>query len=630
MTADNSAGPGDLSNTRSLVGSTVRDVRASWKSLALTDIAYKIITFIVLTPLVGVLFRALIAASGSAVLSDQDLLFFFLGPVGWFCFVAVGALWLGIAALEQASLMGIIYAKTANKRLGLSDALRFAAANAWPVVQVTTRIVAWTLLTIVPFLTVAVAVYLALLTDYDINYYLKEKPPIFQAALGIGGIIVAVLCAVLLRLFTGWFFALPLVLFEDVSPSSALRVSAERANGHRRVLLLWILGWALAISALSVLATGVVSLFGRLFIPTSTGSLHRLAAAIGVVMVVWAVVVLALNLLSATTLAAVFFNLYRRLGSDGSTDTSRLDVARVDLDEVRFRVTPLRLLVAGVVGAAAALAVGVLMARSVRLEDDVEIMAHRGASHAAPENTMAAFRKAIDDGADWIELDVQETADGEVVVFHDSDFMKLAGTDLKIWEATMDDLKKIDVGSWFAPAFKDERVPTLADVLGECRGKIRVNIELKYYGHDEQLEQRVVDLVESHDMVSDVALMSLDVEGVEKVKAIRPDWKVGLLMSVSAGDLKKIEADFLAINADFVDRRQIRAAHDNGKEVYVWTVNDAPTMSTMIGRGVDALLTDKPALARTVLQQRAQMSTPERLVLELATMLGVVPERGEP
>jgi glycerophosphoryl diester phosphodiesterase len=100
-------------------------------------------------------------------------------------------------------------------------------------------------------------------------------------------------------------------------------------------------------------------------------------------------------------------------------------------------------------------------------------------------------------------------------------------------------------------------------------------------------------------------------------------------MSVSAGDLKQIEADFLAVNAGFANRKLIRNAHDNGKEVYVWTVNDAPTMSAMISRGVDGLLTDKPALARSVLEQRAQMSAPERLLLELAAVLGSVPELGE-
>jgi glycerophosphoryl diester phosphodiesterase len=114
------------------------------------------------------------------------------------------------------------------------------------------------------------------------------------------------------------------------------------------------------------------------------------------------------------------------------------------------------------------------------------------------------------------------------------------------------------------------------------------------------------------------------------MKALRPNWTVGLLTSVAVGDLTKVEADFLAVNAGLAHRRFVRSAHAVDKEVHVWTVNDAPNMSTMIGRGVDSLITDKPALARSVLEQRSEMSAPERLLLELAGVLGVPQDIGEP
>jgi glycerophosphoryl diester phosphodiesterase len=235
-------------------------------------------------------------------------------------------------------------------------------------------------------------------------------------------------------------------------------------------------------------------------------------------------------------------------------------------------------------------------------------------------------KRAVQDRADWVEIDVQEAADGQVVVIHDSDFKKLADLDLKIWDATMDDLNDIDIGSWFFPEFRDQRVPTLAQVLDMCRGKIGVNIELKYYGHDQQLEQRVVDIVKARGMASNIIIMSLKPDAVKKMKALRPEWKVGLLMTVAAGGISRIDADFLAVNAGFAGRGFVKSAHAANKEVYVWTVNDAPTMSIMVSRGVDGLITDKPALALAVLEQRAKMSSLERLILELAGTLGVPPQ----
>ncbi|MDH3719280.1 MAG: glycerophosphoryl diester phosphodiesterase membrane domain-containing protein, partial [Planctomycetota bacterium] len=540
-----------MAGFRAILTIVVASIRYRWKDLVLTGVTYKIIGLILLAPLTSVLFRILLAASGRAVLSDQDILFFFLGPAGWFCFITIGALALGIAAVEQTALMAIIASTV--QRIGVMGALRFAAVNSWPVLQVTGRMVGWTLLTVAPFLIAAGAVYLSLLTEYDINYYLQEKPPVFLFSLGLAAVLIVVLLAVLLRLFAGWFFALPLVVFEDVKPSQALRVSRERAHGHRRTLLLWILGWAVASSLLSTIATAVLIGLGRFVVPRFAGSLALLAVAIGVSLILWTLVNLAVNVLSTTAFASMLFHLYRRFGSKGKFDTARQNLEEAAASDPWFRFTRMRLAAVGMVGAVLAATVGVMTMHSVRLEDNCQVTAHRGSSAAAPENTLAAVKQAIADGADWVEIDVQETADGEVVVFHDSDFMKLSGVNLKIWDATLNDLKDIDIGSWFAPQFNDERVPTLGKVLDECKGKAGVNIELKYYGHDQQLEQRVAEIVEAHDMVGEVVIMSLKIDAVRKMRSLRPDWKVGLLMSVAAGDMARIDADFLAVNASFVN-----------------------------------------------------------------------------
>lgn len=600
-------------------------LRSSWRSLLLTDVAFKAIAFTLLTPLAAISVRGLLTFSGVPVVSDMDILRALLSPAGAACAVVIGALWLGIVALEQSALLRILAAADSGRPLGPAAALRFAFSHAWPVVRVTLRMCALSLLAIAPFGAAAAFVYWRLLTKHDINFYLAERPPEFQIAIGLGAVIAVGLLALLLRLASSWFFALPLVLFELAPPTGVLRLSADRAGERRRLILAWIAGWFLATALLSAAATAVVGLVGRLLTPDTTTSLSFLAMMVGVTVLLLAAVNLAVNLVNTTAFATILFSLYRSCGG-GRDAIAALADGPSSAESFVVRVTRLRALAAGAVGVIAAAGIGAASLVGVTVEDSVQVMAHRGSSQAAPENTMAAFRRAIEDGADWIELDVQETSDGEVVVLHDSDFMKLSNNPLKIWDAAFDDLRDIDTGGWFSPDFADERVPTLADVLDLCRGKIGVNIELKYYGHDQRLEQRVVDIVESRGMSGQVKVMSLKMQGVKKMKALRPDWQVGLLMSVSAGNLSEIDADFLAINAGFASRPLIRSAHQSGKEVYVWTVNDAPTMSAMISRGVDGLLTDNPSLARSVLAQRAEMSAPQRLLLELAGLLGAVPD----
>jgi glycerophosphoryl diester phosphodiesterase len=381
----------------------------------------------------------------------------------------------------------------------------------------------------------------------------------------------------------------------------------------------------LAAAAVSALANALFSGLAALLVPYESTSLVWILFVLGLLLLFSAAMNLAVNLLATIAFATLLWNLYKDVSSGESPPIAPADAYPTTFRLLPFALTRTRLLAGLVAGALLATTVGALSLRGVAVEDDAEVTAHRGASAAAPENTLAAVRQAIKDRADWVEIDVQETADGEVVVFHDSDFKKAAGVDLKIWDATLDDLRTIDVGRRFGPQFAGQRVPTLDQVLELCKDRVGVNIELKYYGHDQRLEQRVADIVEAHDMQSQIVIMSLKKEAVRKMKALRPGWRVGLLAAVAIGDATRFEADFLAVNVKLARPDFIHAAHRRGKQVHVWTVNDAVTMSAMLSRGADNLITDDPALARSVLEQRRRLSPVERLFIAVAGVVAPAP-----
>lgn len=599
---------------RAIAGS----LSACWRTLVAADLLYKLLSFVLLTPLLAALFRIALMLAGHSVLSDVDIAMFFAGPVGWICAIVLGAGWLAIFALEQASLLSIIAANANGQKMTARESLRFSAGHAPGILRVTGKLICWTLLVVAPFLLVAVGVYYWLLSEYDINYYLNQRPIEFQVAVGIGAALALVLIGILLRLYSGWFLTLPLILFDGVSPRDGLQASQRLVSGHRRKILIWVVGWLIVVLAANVLTTSIVGLAGRLLIPSTVGSLMILATRVGLMFFVLFATSLLLNLLATIGLAGILFYGYQQMSPNSAHAADAIKIS--NRRPTGLVLTRSRLAAVSIVGVLVAALFGYWSLNTLPLHDDVQIMAHRGASHAAPENTLAAFRQAIDDRADWIEIDVQETADGEVVVMHDSDFMKLSSNPLKIWDAQRDDLRDIDIGTWFDPKFADERVPTLAEVLRLCKHKIGVNIELKYYGHDQNLEQRVVDIVESEGMAEEIMIMSLKPEGVAKIKALRPDWKCGLLLSVYVGNLQKIRADFLAVNAAFASRSFVERAHKADKQVFVWTVNDAATMSQMMNRNVDGILTDRPKLAQQVLRERSQMNTSERLLAEVALL----------
>ncbi len=611
---------------RLLFASMVTVFRSSWKELTLADLIYKGIAFVVLTPLVGILFQVFIYFSGDSVLTDQDIIFFFLGPLGWLSILIVGAVSIGILALEQAALITIAFEAAQKRRVSVFEALFFTAKQVWPVLCVTGRMVIIVILVTTPFLLLAGSTYFFFLTQYDINYYLSQTPKEFWIAATLIVCCTFVWTVLMIRLLSRWIFVLPLLLFEKADTKKILNESRHRTADKLRPILLWIGAWITALIALSTIGTAAVGALGYLILPNIKESLVLLSLAMGAIFTLWAATTALVTLLTSTTFAVLLVNLYRRFGIQTRGGPRALFQFKTPKIKKIWHLSP-RIFWMVAIGIIVIIAVAnVISLQSVQFEDHTEIMAHRGASAKAPENTLAAIRQAISDGADWVEVDVQETTDGVVVLFHDSDFKKIAGIDLKIWEATSNQLKNIDVGSFFSPDFYKERVPTLNQVLELCKGKIGVNIELKYYGHDERLEKRVIQSVESHGMESSVLIMSLNRNALQKFRSMRPKWKTGLLASVSVGKLTKIDADFLAVNVKMATPRFIRSAHQMGKSVYVWTVNDPFTMSVMMGRGVDAIITDKPALAKSILEQRRQMSSLERLLAEAGAFFGVRPK----
>jgi glycerophosphoryl diester phosphodiesterase len=371
-------------------------------------------------------------------------------------------------------------------------------------------------------------------------------------------------------------------------------------------IVVWLairLALAAAVAAVAAVAMNTV---GALF-----GHSLRLAAAAGLaVLAVWWLAGRAVAAWANGALADLLHTLYVEVTGDAPEPAGAGESAPAGTGlpvGLALGVTAAGLAVAALIGAP--------LAERLARPKEVEIIAHRGAAGARPENTMAAIVKAVEDGADWVEIDVQETADGEVVVAHDSDFMKLAGVPLKVWDATMPELAEIDIGSWYGPAYADERTPTLAEALAAMEGDSRLLIELKYYGHDVALEERVAAIVDAAGMADRVAVMSLKIAGVEKMAALKPDWRRGVLAATAIGDLTTLDADFLALNTGQVSLGLIRRAHGREMDVYAWTVDDAVTMSRLISMGVDGLITNEPALARQVMETRNAMSLGERLAL---------------
>ena len=228
--------------------------------------------------------------------------------------------------------------------------------------------------------------------------------------------------------------------------------------------------------------------------------------------------------------------------------------------------------------------------------DRIKIVAHRGASGYAPENTLSSMAKAIEMKSDMSELDVQETVDGEIILLHDKSLKRTAGLDKNIWEMNYADLNGLDVGSWFSADYKNEPIPTLKEVIKLVNGKMKLNIELKANKHEKKLAERCLKIVEENNFLDQVVFTSFKFDEIRKIRELNKDAKVGYIFGRLPKEVDVFAEDIhlLSVNYKTVDEKFIKRAKASGKEVAVWTVNKMEDMERMINLGVDEIITNYP------------------------------------
>ncbi len=237
------------------------------------------------------------------------------------------------------------------------------------------------------------------------------------------------------------------------------------------------------------------------------------------------------------------------------------------------------------------------------------IVGHRGASAAAPQNTLAAFRKAVDLGADGVELDVQLSADHVLVVIHSFTVDETTDGTGGVADKTLAQLKELDAGCKFGPQFAGERIPTLPEVLETLGGRLLANIELKVFDpRDNRLSAPVVETVRKHAMEGRVIFSSFNPVVLRSIKRLAPDIPAGLLVAPHlAFYLRRawlaplVPHEARHPHFTMLTETTMRWYRARGLRVNTWIVDDPAEMRRLIDLGVDGIITNKPDVLRQVM-----------------------------
>jgi glycerophosphoryl diester phosphodiesterase len=592
------------------------DFARRWGVVISWQLLVRLLGFAAVTPLAGWLTDRIVARSGSDVVSNYDIASFVLSPWGVAFVLIASGVGITYYVAQLAGYAWISGHAIAGQPVNLRGTIGAVASRLDELAGIGLRVFARVLLLALPFLAILALVWFTTLAGHDVNYYLAERPPEWRRALLAAAIAGGGFGFVLLAQFARWIFVMPIVMFHDLSPADTLRASERMLEGRLLRSALPLLAWWLLVAGVATLSFWAGRQVTDAALDWAGIDPRRVLPLVTLFMAVTIVVGVLFSMLQFAGNQFLATRMYAERREGGLWLGPRAQAAAAD-SGARFG-RPVMLLLLGM--AALAAGVGYFLLERLDVREDVAVTAHRGASLRAPENSMAAFREAYEAGTTFVELDVQRTRDGVIVVIHDGDLLRMAGDPRKVRDLTLAEIQALDIGAKRGPQYAGERVPTLAEVIDYARGRFRINVELKYNVPDRQLAPAVVSLLRERQFLDQVVITSLDHAALRQVEQIEPGLDTGLIVTAAVGNVIRTDMDFISLNSARATASLVDQARAAGKEVHVWTVNRPEVMLRMIERDVDNVITDDPAALVRVMHDRNGLSPSEQVGLRLRVL----------
>ena len=592
-------------------------------TLLVFELLYKFASMAVFKPLLTGVMKLALKAQGLSYLSDETIGTFIRSPLTWFFLLLIVLGMAFFTLFDICCIITCIHASFRKQAMPLLALMRKGLKTSLRVIYQRNIVMIFYLLIIIP-MTYALVIsgYITKFTvpQFIVDYIMSHT---WLAILYIGFWIY-----IGLRSFH-WIYSLHYFCLENCNFKQARKRSWKLQKNHYWTDLIIVLGWSAACIGIyyGVILSGswLVSRVNQA-LPTQDLFSSLTLSGISLLMDVCGALFFCFDLpLFFICISLLFY--YRKAAAG-----ERIPRVFRDLDNA-YRVTNTRwvkkiyMYRKRIIALSIVVVIGVNFAYNfadrrgvlhMGLGNPVEVTAHRGYSAAYPENTIPAFKGAIQVGADWAELDVQQTADGEVIVMHDSNLKRTTGLDKEVWQVTWDEIKDLDNGSWFDKKYQTVRIPTLEEVLKVCRGKIHLNIEIKPSGHDKDLEEQVAKLLKKYHMRDTCVVSSLKYDSLRKIKEADDSIETAYITSVSYGNFTDLEyADGYSVESTLLSKSFVNKAQKAGKQIYVWTVNSEERLEKVVGMGIDNVITDDPVMAKELIYEQEHSTFWDRYVKQL-------------
>lgn len=580
-------------------------IRLNWKRMVELELLYRFLSVIIFAPVLLLMFNISMKISGYKYITVDNVNGYVKSPVTIIMVLMIVLMVTFFALIEISANIYIIDQSYQRNVTNIKDVLLFSLSNAIRAFSIRNVFLA----------IMVMAATLFLNTGITSGYMSTVSVPgFFTAFIEANKYLKWVLYGLMVLMaffFIRWIYVFQYFTLERCSFVTACKKSNNLNKRHKFKDFIIITLLELLCMAVFVAATGLVVLVSAgiyKFFSSYETIYYIMFSAIVVVTTMLGVLFLALSMPMLYASISVMF--YRHKVEVGEKIV-HCKKSKYQADIIKKnKIKKLEYIVFWV--SLAVCTVYVYLAATGKISLNVEylktmeVTAHRGASAQYPENSMSAFEGAVELGADWIELDVQQTKDGEIVVMHDSNLKRTTGKNDNVWNMTYEDIQKLDCGKLFSKDYKGERIPTLMEVVEFAKDEgIKLNIELKPTGHEKDFEKSVIDIVNEYEYRNKCVITSQNYKTLKNVKKYDEDITTVYVMGVAYGNIIKLTAaDYFSIKYYYATDELIKRVHNAGKQLYVWTVNSETQINKMIDLNVDNIITDNVKLTKKCIYRK--------------------------
>lgn len=575
---------------------------AFWNVLTF-QLAYKLLAAIVFVPLFGIIFNKLLYFGGYANATNDELLAFLKTPYGILAIVILSLLALFLIFTEFAVLIIISYFAHKRQKVKLRPIL-YKTVTYLPTLF-TYCLPGFILYAVVLLPLLNMGYETALIPQIQIPNFITGE--LFKTTMGQVGYYT--FFAVVAYLNLRWIFVLPIVVLEQKPFRVAARKSATLVKESFFKVLFFLVGFFISIGIVYVIFLGIylLCLWGVYEFTNPKGTFALLAeSTISVFLTstlyLFSFIVTPFYIMAITRLYLQKVPVEDVLLEEG------LDYSKTKADKCFFQKHRWKFIGVYIVGIiTAGMVVAFIVTFISNSYKEPIIMAHRGYISKGVENTKEAIQGAIDAKADYAEIDVLQTKDGELAVIHDLKLKRLANANVHVSDLTMDELRQLTLSQ---DGFSGQ-ISTLDEIIKLAKGKIKLNIEVKLHGGEKDFVNKVLKAIKDNEFEKQCVIQTLHYPLIKEFKRANTDIKVGYILYASRANLKNVKADFYVAEEYMLNKKLVKEARKLNKPIYVWTVNDMESLQGYYKLNVDGIITDYPEDARETIKMLKEQEAEE-------------------